>query len=77
MRVRGQQMCQTCDSTLWVCENHKDRPWNGESDRHDACGCGAGAPCPTCWTDEKFRAQLRHIKDDGRMICYVSGARRR
>jgi hypothetical protein len=35
--------CSTCDNTLWVCENHLDRPFSGER----ACG-GAGAPCPVC-----------------------------
>jgi len=35
----------TCDSTGWVCEDHRDRPWTGLF----ACGCGAaGAPCKVC-----------------------------
>jgi hypothetical protein len=34
-----------CDDCGWVCENHPDRPFQGES----ACTCGgAGAPCPRC-----------------------------
>lgn len=41
--------CPNCDGTGLVCENHRDRPWDGESNREDACGCGAGAPCPVCW----------------------------
>jgi hypothetical protein len=40
--------CKNCDSTGWVCENHDDTPWDGHSDREDACGCGAGMPCPVC-----------------------------
>ncbi|SDF02264.1 hypothetical protein SAMN05216337_104283 [Bradyrhizobium brasilense] len=37
--------CPICDGTRWVCENHPDRPWQGER----ACTCGgAGAPCPAC-----------------------------
>jgi hypothetical protein len=37
--------CPRCDDTGWVCENHPDRPWEGER----ACQCGgAGAPCPDC-----------------------------
>jgi hypothetical protein len=40
--------CTNCDSTGWVCENHRDRPWDGVSGRLDACGCGAGAPCTKC-----------------------------
>lgn len=40
--------CPRCDGTGWVCENHRALPWNGTSDRKDACGCGAGAPCAVC-----------------------------
>jgi len=40
--------CKNCDGQAWVCENHSDRPWEGLSDREDACDCGAGAPCPVC-----------------------------
>src|SRR5947199_10356728 len=37
--------CETCDSTGWVCEDHRDRPWSGRR----PCGCGgAGAQCPAC-----------------------------
>ena len=32
-------ICKTCKGLLWVCENHNDKPWNG-----DCCG-GAGQPC--------------------------------
>jgi hypothetical protein len=35
--------CWRCDSCMWVCEAHPERPWLGE----DACQCGAaGMPCP-------------------------------
>ena len=46
--------CVTCDGIGWVCSNHGDRPWLGLSAlrqkrrRLDACGCGPGAPCPSC-----------------------------
>ena len=37
--------CARCNDTRWVCENHSDRPWEGER----ACTCGgAGEPCPDC-----------------------------
>ena len=36
--------CAKCKGGGWVCENHKDHPWNGE-----CCG-GAGEPCD-CNTD--------------------------
>jgi hypothetical protein len=37
--------CFRCEDTRWVCENHPERPWEGQH----ACGCGgAGAPCPGC-----------------------------
>ena len=38
-----------CGGARWVCEAHPDKPWDGESDREDACHCGgAGMPCPVC-----------------------------
>lgn len=40
--------CLNCDDTGWVCENHPKRPWDGCSNRRDACGCGPGAPCEDC-----------------------------
>lgn len=40
--------CRTCDGTGWVCENHRDKPWNGVSYRFDACDCGLAAPCAVC-----------------------------
>jgi hypothetical protein len=40
--------CLVCDNTGWVCENHPDRPWRGNSQRADACECGAGMPCELC-----------------------------
>jgi hypothetical protein len=41
-------VCPTCRDARWVCENHPDRPWKGESNHESACDCGAGAPCPLC-----------------------------
>lgn len=41
--------CARCENCRWVCENHPDRPWEGER----ACGCGgAGMPCPVCNSSE-------------------------
>jgi hypothetical protein len=37
--------CPRCDGCHWVCENHPEKPWEGER----ACTCGgAGMPCPAC-----------------------------
>ncbi|SHH62922.1 hypothetical protein SAMN05443248_5464 [Bradyrhizobium erythrophlei] len=37
--------CSRCEDCGWVCENHPERPWEGEH----ACTCGgAGMPCPRC-----------------------------
>jgi hypothetical protein len=37
--------CVRCDDVGWICENHRDQPWDGDR----ACKCGsAGAPCPAC-----------------------------
>jgi hypothetical protein len=40
--------CIACDSTGFVCINHRDHPWGPVSNRADACGCGAGTPCRLC-----------------------------
>ena len=45
---KTEEMCQNCDNHRWVCENHPDLPWDGVSSSADACGCGAGMPCPEC-----------------------------
>ena len=44
--VRAATMkCLLCDGCGWVCENHPDKPWEGEH----ACPCGgAGMPCRNC-----------------------------
>jgi len=47
----GEVECPVCDGTGVVCENHRDRPWDGMSDHAEACGCGAGAPCIRCSPD--------------------------
>jgi hypothetical protein len=40
--------CRNCNDAEWVCENHRDRPWDGMDNSSVACGCGAGVPCPVC-----------------------------
>jgi len=41
--------CEVCGGARWVCEDHPDKPWDGASDREDACHCGgAGMPCQVC-----------------------------
>ena len=41
--------CEVCGGARWVCEDHPDKPWDGASDREDACHCGgAGMPCSVC-----------------------------
>lgn len=61
--------CKRCDGTMWVCENHEDKPWAGESDRADACECGPGAGCPDCFSWEGFREEMAKAKIEGRLIC--------
>ena len=53
--------CPRCDGTGWVCENHHNRPWDGASERADACGCGAGDPCPDC---QPAAGQPRVVDDE-------------
>jgi len=37
--------CDVCGGARWVCEDHPDKPWDGASDREDACHCGAAPEC--------------------------------
>jgi hypothetical protein len=64
--------CKNCDATGWVCENHADRPSNGESSRDDACGCGAGAPCRVCVPEGMAPWELYPI-DPASIIFAVDG----
>lgn len=34
-------MCQICNDTGWVCEDHPDKPWDDEHQDN----CGPGMPC--------------------------------
>lgn len=63
--------CKLCDNTMWVCENHRNLPWDGESRRNDACGCGAGAPCPDCFTEAGWRMRFEALDEAGLVICKV------
>ena len=36
--------CVACRGFGWVCENHRDKPWEGMLPKSECCG-GAGAPC--------------------------------
>ncbi len=51
-------MCEICGGELWVCENHRDQPWNG-----DGCQCGAGAPC--------ICNELAEFPSETRVICSI------
>ncbi len=47
--------CPICREARWVCEDHPEKPWAGESDHSGACNCGgAGMPCPLCnWSPDR------------------------
>jgi len=65
-------ICVNCDSTGWVCENHGDKPWEGESIRADICACGgAGAPCEVCQQVQIHLALTGRIPINGTVICSV------
>ena len=58
--------CLVCDNTGWVCEEHPDRPWRGNSQRADACDCGAGMPCecnPCGGIDEPPKLSPQTLKE--------------
>ena len=66
------QRCKNCDATGWVCENHPDRPHDGESSRKDACGCGAGMPCRECVPAGQWPGVVYPI-NPASIICAVPG----
>jgi hypothetical protein len=62
--------CARCDNGRWVCENHPDKPWLGDS----ACGCGgAGEPCPVCkWQCRPMNDAEEAEEEKAHIGCYVS-----
>lgn len=48
-----------------------DRPWDGTSTRADACGCGAGAPCPVCWPEAACAGYSE--RERGRIAAWLLG----
>ena len=61
--------CVLGDGCGWVCENHPDKPWEGEH----ACPCGgAGMPCRNCNMsgDDETRG---YWKASGRMRARTAG----
>ncbi len=50
-----ESQCPYCKGCEWVCENHPNKPWNGESNDVNACGCGAGMPCQSCDNADRRR----------------------
>ena len=42
MNRRTPILCRNCRGTLWVCENHPDKPFDPGP---EGCECGAGQPC--------------------------------
>lgn len=59
--------CLVCGGVEWVCENHATRPWDGMSDREDACGCGAGMPCYECNSEMACSGYAHKARRDGYM----------
>lgn len=43
-------ICKTCNGCGWLCDGaHEPRPWADQpGSGPNACGCGAGKPCPEC-----------------------------
>ena len=42
-------LCETCEDTRLVCEDHPNKVWGGVSNSPAACNCGgAGMPCSEC-----------------------------
>jgi hypothetical protein len=50
-------LCPVCRGERWVCENHRDKPWNASG-----CECGAGAPCPAC--NQRARGETPSLPPD-------------
>ena len=61
----GGYECQNCEDTRWVCENHRNKPWDGSSSSPNACGCGAGAPCQECCCGRCGEPNPDHLAMDG------------
>jgi len=70
----AEQECATCDGTGWVCENHREQPWDGESNAANACGCGAGAPCAVC-TPARAPHPEQHCGEEMSPVIHKGAAR--
>ncbi len=64
--------CSRCDSTGWVCENHSDRPWDGEK----ACSCGDPGP-PATYPTQTTRLDFRGAFNETRVSTTTEPIRRR
>ena len=69
-------VCDLCDDTGWVCEDHGDRPLKADSRRADACPFGAGIPCPRCNRDSRHVAQVPRLPP-GMRAAFVASTRAR
>jgi hypothetical protein len=70
-------VCDLCDDTGWVCEDHGDRPMKVDSKRADACSFGAGMPCPRCNRNSRHVAQVPRLPTGMRvMFDHKDGSRR-
>jgi hypothetical protein len=49
-QIETQGKCPVCNGCDWICDgDHPDRPWADQpGSGPNACGCGAGKPCPEC-----------------------------
>src|ERR1700740_3056476 len=68
------RFCAGCAKARWVCEAHRNRPWNGP-DPCPACNRGGGGPpemCPFRFCDYPFwwwRQFARLYLDDARQLA--------
>ena len=51
-------MCERCDGTGWVCENHPDKPWE-DSGSALSCDCGGAGDACDCNPDGDFPPGFR------------------
>lgn len=59
-------MCEKCNNTGWVCEDHDNLPWESGFENDCTCG-GAGMPCG-CNPDALMPPSVEKI------ICAAPGA---
>jgi transcriptional regulator with XRE-family HTH domain len=67
--------CLNCQDEMWVCENHRDKPWD-KPESEGGCSCGAGMPCAVCNPTDRDNQPANGKEEIGQIIKAVRAKNR-